>query len=127
MKRLLSLLIIIAATASMAFAAGKAEISFKSTNYDFGNIKASGGSVTAVYEFTNTGSAPLAIINVTNGGCGCTKPSYPVEPILPGKSGVIKITFNPAGRRGELAREVKVKSNASKSKVSLTFSGMIIP
>lgn len=127
MKRLLSSLTLIFLTLSLAFAAGKAEMTFTSTNFDLGTIKADGGQVVATYEFTNTGSAPLAIIHVTNGGCGCTRPSYPKEPIMPGKKGVIKITFNPAGRRGELNREVTVKSNATKSKIKLTFTGIILP
>lgn len=104
-----------------------AGIQFTSTKHDFGNIKASGGRVTATYKFTNTGSKPLVIISVTNGGCGCTTPSYPKEPIAPGKSGEITIKFDPTGRRGEFNREVKVKTNASKKRESLRFSGVIIP
>ncbi len=68
-----------------ASAKDKAEMTFVKTAHDFGTIKADGGAVTAVYEFTNTGSAPLTIINVSNGGCGCTKPSFPKRPIAPGK------------------------------------------
>lgn len=104
-----------------------AKIEFKETKHDFGTIKASAGSVTATYEFTNTGNEPLVIVNVTNGGCGCTTPSYPKAPIAPGKTGEITIHFDPTGRRGEFVREVKVKTNASKKRTSLRFSGAIIP
>lgn len=110
-----------------AMAQGKAEITFDATGHDFGNIRSTGGRVTATYHFTNSGSAPLVIVSVSNGGCGCTTPSYPKEPIAPGKSGVITIKFDPSGRRGEFNREVKVKTNASKKRVSLKFSGVIIP
>lgn len=126
MKKYIAILTIIL-VAGIAFAAGKAKITFSSRDYDFGNIKADGGPVTAVYEFTNTGDAPLVIAHVTNGGCGCTTPSYPKEPIRPGGKGVIKITFNPAGRKGEVNREVRVKTNGAKGKLSLTFSAVIIP
>lgn len=104
-----------------------AVITFDNTKHDFGNIKASAGKVTATYRFTNTGTKPLVIISVTNGGCGCTTPSYPKEPIAPGKSGEITIKFDPSGRRGEFNREVKVKTNASKKRNSLYFTGIIIP
>ena len=67
------------------------------------------------------------IITVSNGGCGCTTPSYPKAPIAPGQTGEIKIQFDPSGRRGEFNREVKVKTNASKKRTSLRFSGVIIP
>ncbi len=114
-------------TTGVAIAAGKAGIKFTSTSHDFGTIHEKNGRVTATYEFTNTGDAPLSIVTVTNGGCGCTKPSYPLEPIAPGKTGVIKITFDPRGRAGEFNRTVKVKTNASKSREKLTFSGVVIP
>ena len=130
MKRLLSsfIVVLIATIAFGAIAADKgAAISFKETKHDFGTIKSSDGQVTATYHFTNTGTEPLLIITVSNGGCGCTTPSYPKAPIAPGKSGEITIKFDPTGRRGEFNREVKVKTNASKKRVSLRFSGAIIP
>lgn len=126
MKRHIAIAVILLATLT-AIAAGKAEISFNTRHFDFGTIKANGGPVTAVYEFTNTGDAPLVIAHVTNGGCGCTTPSYTKEPIRPGGKGVIKIHFNPAGRKGEVNREVRVKTNGAKGKLSLSFSAMIIP
>jgi len=130
MKRVISTFIIalIACLAIGTSAADKgAAISFNETEHDFGNIKANGGKVTATYRFKNTGSEPLVIITVTNGGCGCTTPSYPKAPIAPGKSGEIKIQFDPAGRRGEFIREVKVKTNASKKRIALRFSGVVVP
>ncbi len=127
MKKILLLIIVAIAGIATGIAKDKAEISFKGTTHDFGTIKADGGAVTAVYEFINTGSAPLTIVNVSNGGCGCTKPSYPKQPIAPGKKGEIKIKFQPRGRSGEFNRTVKVKTNAAKSRMNLTFSGVIIP
>lgn len=129
MKHIIATLALIILASLTAFAAGKgAEMTFKNASYDLGTIHASKGKVKATYDFTNTGTEPLIIVNVTNGGCGCTKPDYPKQPIAPGKSGTITITFNPAGRKGELRREVKVKSNAKNGKrQTLKFTGMIIP
>lgn len=112
---------------TLAAADKEAAISFDATRHDFGTIKADGGKVTATYRFTNTGTEHLVIINVTNGGCGCTTPSYPKAPIAPGKSGDITIKFDPSGRRGEFNREVKVRTNASKKRIALRFSGVVIP
>lgn len=106
-------------------AAGKAEIKFENTKYDLGNIKEDGGPVTATYKLKNSGDSPLVIIQVTNGGCGCTQPDYPKEPIAPGKTAEIKIHFNPRGRTGEINRSVRVKSNGGKKE--LMFSGVILP
>ena len=128
MKRVLftAFIALIAALASSAAGKGAA-ITFSETKHDFGNIRAVDGKVTATYRFTNTGTEPLVIITVTNGGCGCTTPSYPKAPIAPGKSGEITIQFDPSGRRGEFNREVKVKTNASKKRIPLMFSGAIVP
>lgn len=128
MKRifLIVLTAILASISSFASDNGAA-ITFAETSHDFGTIKANNGKVSATYHFTNTGTEPLIIITVTNGGCGCTTPSYPKQPIAPGKSGEITIHFDPSGRRGEFDREVKVKTNAQKKRISLKFSGVIIP
>lgn len=125
-KLIIMMLLAIAGFGSMA-AKGKAQITFDSTSHDFGTIKADGGMVTAVYDFTNTGDEPLTIITVTNGGCGCTKPDFPKAPIAPGKKGEIKITFQPKGRSGEFNRSVKVKTNAGVGRKTLTFNGVIVP
>lgn len=128
MKKLF-LIILTAIIASLSAIADNngAAISFAETTHDFGTIKASDGKVSATYKFTNTGTEPLIIITVTNGGCGCTTPTYTKAPIAPGKSGEITIHFDPSGRRGEFNREVKVKTNAQKKRIPLKFSGVIIP
>lgn len=129
MKRyILSLIVALMATITASAASEGAELKFSNNTFDLGTIHASKGAVKAVYKFTNSGTEPLVIISVTNGGCGCTKPTYPKAPIAPGKSGEIVINFNPAGRKGELKREVKVKSNAKKNaKQTLRFTGVILP
>lgn len=131
MKKIL-LILMIALWLPMTAAAddneAKPAIRFDSpTDHDFGTIRANEGSVSAEYTFTNTGTAPLVIINVTNGGCGCTTPDYPKAPIAPGESDKITIHFNPTGRRGEFNREVRVKTNATKKRLKLEFSGVIVP
>lgn len=127
MKKIIFLFIALLTATLTLSAKDKADIKFETVSHDFGAIRANGGQVTATYKFTNTGQKPLVIISVTNGGCGCTVPTYPKEPIQPGKSGQITIKFNPAGRAGEFERVVKVKTNASKQREKLTFSGTIIP
>ena len=73
MKELLLAMLLVLTGVAVISAKDKAEITFTQTSHDFGTIKANDGAVSAVYEFTNTGTAPLTIITVTNGGCGCTK------------------------------------------------------
>ncbi|MBD5256247.1 MAG: DUF1573 domain-containing protein [Bacteroides sp.] len=128
MKQLVKILaVMVLALVPAALSASEPTVVFNTVSHDFGNIKSTGGSVNCEYEFTNTGDSPLVIVSVTNGGCGCTTPTFPKAPIAPGKTGVIKITFNPTGRRGEFNREVKVRTTGTPKRVALKFKGVVVP
>ena len=102
-------------------------ISFAEKTYDFGIIAENGGPVSHSFEFVNTGTAPLVIISAT-ASCGCTRPTYPTQPIQPGKKGTIKVTYLPEGRPGEFDKVVKVRTNVKESKkISLKISGTVKP
>ncbi len=87
-----------------------AEFKFEKEEYDFGKIK-QGESVTYEFKFKNVGKEPL-IISEAHGSCGCTQPVYPKEPIMKGKDGVIKVTFNSAGKMGVQDKTVTITSNS---------------
>lgn len=103
-----------------------AKIKFDNTLHDFELITEDGGRVSHSFAFTNTGDAPLVIIDVTT-NCGCTVAKYPQAPIMAGESGTITITFDPKGNPGEFAKEIVVKSNAKKKKTRLHIKGMVAP
>jgi hypothetical protein len=96
-----------------------AVISFKENSIDFGDIT-QGQQVAHTFILTNTGKQPLIISNVA-ATCGCTVPSWPKEPVAPGKSAEIKVSFNSAGKVGKQNSVVRIYSNASEpiEKVSL--------
>jgi len=87
----------------------KPVMEFKDTLYNFGGIH-EGEVVEHEFTFTNTGKTPL-IINSAAGSCGCTVPSYPHDPIAPGASGVLKVTFNSAGKSGHQEKSVSIQTN----------------
>ncbi len=62
--------------------------------YDVGKIPA-GDAYTFYMEFTNQTKKPLVVKHV-GAGCGCTVPEKPTEPIMPGKTGKIKVVYTPA-------------------------------
>lgn len=105
---------------------GNAIITFKEQTHDFGIIPEKGGAVTTEFEFTNTGNGPLVIYNAS-ADCGCTRPQYPRNPIAPGKSGKIKVTFIPQGYAGGFMKNVKVKSNGSAKTKVLKITGTVNP
>lgn len=134
MKRILLIITaaVIALIAPVAMAAkgekkGTPAIAFETTTHDFGNIREDGGPKECEFVFTNTGNAPLVIISAT-ASCGCTRPQFPKEPIKPGKSGKITVTFHPLGHPGEIYKDVKVRTNAPDNKrVKLKLRGAVIP
>jgi hypothetical protein len=85
------------------------QISFDKTSNDFGVID-DDKPVSTEFKFTNNGSATLNIAN-TQGSCGCTVPALEKKDYAPGESGVIKVTYNPHGRRGKQQTTVTVTSN----------------
>jgi hypothetical protein len=60
--------------------------------HDFGTIN-EGDMVETEFLVTNDGEVDL-IISDAKGSCGCTVPEPPKEPIKPGASAPIKVTFN---------------------------------
>ncbi|NKI33347.1 DUF1573 domain-containing protein [Croceivirga thetidis] len=87
-----------------------AQIEFKEETIDYGNIS-KGSDGVRIFEFTNTGSAPLVISNVKS-SCGCTIPKKPDAPIAPGETGEIQVKYD-TKRVGPIRKTITVTSNAA--------------
>lgn len=102
---------------------GTAKMVFKEKTYDFGKFPESSPKVTCVFTFTNEGDGPL-VIHQAVGSCGCTVPQYPKEPIMPGKTGEIKVTYNGKGRYpGKFKKSIRLRNNGEPSIVTLYITG----
>ena len=85
-------LVLLALVTLVSFAANaQAKISFKSDTVNYGEI-AKGSDGVRVFEFTNSGDAPLIISDVKS-SCGCTVPKKPDGPIAPGASSTIEVNM----------------------------------
>jgi len=82
---------------------------FTDTTHSFGKIH-EGEVVSHEFNFTNNGKTPL-VISSASGSCGCTVPEYPKDPILPGQSASLKVTFNSAGKSGHQEKSVTLTTN----------------
>ncbi len=102
----------------------EATITFDNLNHNFGNIKEGGGFVEHTFSFKNSGTEPLILNNVRS-SCGCTIPEWSKEPIAPGKSGTIKVSFNPLRRPGAFRKSISVQSNAKVKTTILYIVGMV--
>ena len=116
----------IMATMLITVAAMGQNITFDKTTHDFGKINEVDGRVTTIFTFTNDGDAPLVLSNV-RASCGCTTPKWTREPIEPGQSGEITVTYNPAGRPGRFQKTVTVTSNTEQATTKLYIKGEVIP
>lgn len=122
MKKLL-LTTIFSVLAMLAFAAGEAEIKFDKMSHNFGTFPESKPKVTCVFKFTNTGDN-LLVIHQAIASCGCTVPQYPKEPIKPGESGEIVVTYNGEGKfPGHFRKSITIRSNAKQEIIRLYVEG----
>jgi hypothetical protein len=107
MKTLLACLTFVA---FFAFSSYAQEIKFDALDVNYGNIERGADGVRN-FKFTNTGKAPL-IISDAKGSCGCTVPTYPKEPIMPGESAEIKVKYD-TNRIGAFTKYVTLTTNAT--------------
>lgn len=101
-----------------------AAISAPEEQFDFGTIKEADGPVTHAFTLKNVGNAPL-VITRASASCGCTKPKFSTEPIAPGKSTKIEVTYNPAVRPGQFVKTVAVYSNGKEGAFILRIKGVV--
>lgn len=97
-------------------------IAFDSTIIDLGSLIFNQPKE-AVFSFINTGSNPL-IIHTVRASCGCTLPVWPKKAILPGKAGIISVTYN-ASDIGFYMKIISVVANTTPNQINLTIQGEV--
>ncbi|MEM6398116.1 MAG: DUF1573 domain-containing protein [Bacteroidota bacterium] len=100
-------------------------IAFAEEEFNFGTVD-EGEVVTKTYNFTNTGENPL-IISDARGSCGCTVPSKPTAPIMPGEDGEITVQFNSQGKRGDRNQKVTITANTNPPQTFIYLKGTVTP
>jgi len=125
MKRILFLLIVLFTTGVVSAQQKEASIiAVGDVVHDFGDIKESDGAATHVFTVQNNGELPLVISRVV-ASCGCTTPDWSKEPIAPGKTGDIKVTYDTVGRPGPFTKTISVYSNGKTGNYVLTIKGVV--
>lgn len=126
MKRLIALLTLLPCLFGTASAQKTARMTFDTHTHDFGDIKEIDGDVSCTFTFKNTGDLPL-VINSVGVSCGCTTPQFNKEPLMPGKSADMKITFDPANRPGKFEKTINILCNDPRRNIRLLITGNVIP
>ena len=127
MKKLFLLFSFIALnTLSFAQIGAKIEFLNKDNTIDYGTVTKETDSGIRTFIFKNTGDAPLIITNVQS-TCGCTVPTKPTEPILPGMTDKIEVKYNM--NPGPIRKTITVESNAvnvESGRIALKIKGEVI-
>jgi hypothetical protein len=121
MKQILSILAFVVLGSVYATAQGPV-MTFEITTVDYGTID-KGGDPIRRFKFTNTGNEPL-IIKSAKGSCGCTVPTYPQEPIMPGESNNIEVRYD-TQRVGNFTKTVTLTTNEANGTHTLTIKGEV--
>lgn len=96
---------------------------FEETTIDYGTI-AQNSDGKRVFKFVNNSDKPLVIARA-KGSCGCTVPSYPKKPVMPGESGEIEVTYD-TKRLGKFKKSVTITTNLSKEDTVLYIEGNVV-
>ncbi|MDR0657545.1 MAG: DUF1573 domain-containing protein [Mediterranea sp.] len=123
MKKTLFLILLLIAGINYACAKSGAEIKFDKTTHNFGTFPESDPVVTGTFTFTNVGDAPL-VIHQAIASCGCAEPEYTKEPVMPGKTGIVKVTYNGTGYfAGYFKKSITIRTNAKTEMIRLFIEG----
>lgn len=101
----------------------KGILTFEQETVDYGTIEQNSDGKRE-FTFTNTGNAPIIITKV-KASCGCTVPTKPQEPIMPGKSATIGVKYD-TKRLGNFSKTITVTSNATEPVKKIRIKGNII-
>ncbi|WP_075340669.1 DUF1573 domain-containing protein [Tenacibaculum agarivorans] len=118
MKTILSII----AICFLALNVNAQEFKFEKDVINYGKIT-QGSEGKRVFEFTNVGDAPLIIKDIKS-TCGCTVPSKPEKPIMPGEKGQIEVSYD-TKRLGGFSKAITVYSNAKEERKMLKIKGYI--
>ena len=101
------------------------QIEFAEQVHDYGKVK-KGGDGNCEFVFTNTGNEPLILSNV-RASCGCTTPSWTKAPVMPGKTGTIKVRYNTNTSPQSFTKTITVSSNSINApRLTLKIKGTIV-
>lgn len=110
---------------TLAAAQSSEPLIFREKVYDFGEVMEAKGSADHEFVFTNGSGRPVKILKVTT-SCGCTTPGWSKEPVMPGKTGFVKASFDPKGRPGFFNKTLTILTDLDANPVVLQIKGTVL-
>lgn len=102
----------------------KDQITINEEEHDFGIVSENGGPVSTDFIVKNNMNEPI-LINKVRASCGCTTPKWTKEPIAPGKTGKITVTYNPQGRPGSFSKTVTIMTSGNPERIVTRIKGVV--
>jgi hypothetical protein len=113
----------------LAFTTGNSQqaepLIFKEKIHDFGELRETSGNANHEFTFQNNAGRPVRILSV-QASCGCTTPDWSKEPVLQGKSGFVKVSFDPRGKPGYFNKTLTVTTDLDGSAIVLQIKGQVL-
>ena len=98
---------------------------FEQSTIDLGTFSQDDPIQKCTFKFRNVGNDKL-IINYVHTSCGCTVADYPKNPISPGASGTITVTYDGTGKMpGKFKKTIEVVSNTQDQLFRLVIQGVM--
>ena len=116
MKQLIVLFFL--ALSSSGWAQKLEPLIFREKIYDFGEVDEGKGNVDHEFIFTNTSGVAIKILSV-QASCGCTTPGWSQNPVLHGKTGFVKASFDPRGRPGHFNKSLTITTDLDPNPIIL--------
>ena len=113
-----------AAVAVLAVA--QPETTWLERTYDFGVFKEADGKVRCPIRVVNSGTEPLLFVKA-QASCGCTAIDFPQDPVQPGDTAEVWMTYNPSGRPGQFTKQAIIFTNTTPNRTILEITGNVIP
>lgn len=99
-------------------------IIFAEKIHDFGEIAEVGGNAEFEFTFVNNSGRSIKILSV-QASCGCTTPGWTQQSIAQGKTGFVKVSFDPHGRPGYFNKSLTVTTDFDANPIILQIKGQV--
>ena len=100
-----------------------AVLQLSETLHDFGDVPRRGGDLSCEITFTNAGDTPLVVSRIVTSS-SCLRATCSRRPVAPGRSGVIRIVYQPLkSEAGTFSRVIQLGSNAQAGDTQITVCG----
>lgn len=125
-KALLPMLSAIAALTPAAYGQTTASLRFIPEELDYGIIKESDGEVKRNIRAVNASQDTTFIISART-SCGCTGVAYSSDPIAPGDTTTVSVTYDATNRPGKFLKTVRLFTGKDRTPNSFKIKGTVVP